>query len=75
VDVVHLFLERADAPAGATYVADDAHELEARLLELGAGVVEGRFVPAPEASPELCTGCPGAAALCIHAPVPGVATR
>jgi ATP-dependent helicase/nuclease subunit A len=63
-EVVHCFLERPDQPAVATYGAADAGRLEAELLELARGVVEGRFEPAAEPHRELCATCPGRAALC-----------
>jgi hypothetical protein len=64
VEVVHLFLERPDEPVGATYVAADRARLEADLLELAAGVIDGRFEPTDEPHRELCASCPGRAALC-----------
>jgi hypothetical protein len=64
VEVVHCFLERPDEPATAVYEAADAGRLEAELLALAAGVVEGRFEPAAEPHLELCATCPGRAALC-----------
>jgi ATP-dependent helicase/nuclease subunit A len=64
VEVVHCFLERPEAPAVASFEAGDAARLEAELLELARGVVEGRFEPAAEPHYELCADCPGRAALC-----------
>jgi ATP-dependent helicase/nuclease subunit A len=64
VEVVHCFLERPGRPAAAVYEAADAGRLEAELLELARGVVEGRFEPAAEPHHELCATCPGRAALC-----------
>jgi ATP-dependent helicase/nuclease subunit A len=64
VEVVHCFLERPEAPAAAAFGAEDAGRLEAELLELARGVVEGRFEPAAEPHRELCADCPGRAALC-----------
>jgi ATP-dependent exoDNAse (exonuclease V) beta subunit len=66
VDVVHCFLERPDELAVASYDAADAEALERRLLELAAGVVEGRFEPSAEPHFSLCADCPGRAALCVH---------
>jgi ATP-dependent helicase/nuclease subunit A len=64
VEVVHCFLERPDSPAAVSYDAADAGRLEAELLEIAGGVVEGRFEPAAEPHFELCATCPGRAALC-----------
>ena len=64
VEVVHCFLEQPDRPAAATYEKADAGTLEAELLELARGVVEGRFEPTAEPHAELCATCPGRAALC-----------
>jgi ATP-dependent helicase/nuclease subunit A len=64
VEVVHLYLEQPERPTSVTYRADDAGRLEAALLELARGVVEGRFAPTAEPHAELCATCPGRAALC-----------
>ncbi|HEX3278477.1 MAG TPA: UvrD-helicase domain-containing protein [Thermoleophilaceae bacterium] len=64
VEVVHCFLERPDTPASETFEAADAAPLEEELLRLAGGVVEGRFEPTAEAHWELCSDCPGRAALC-----------
>ncbi|HEY1273810.1 MAG TPA: UvrD-helicase domain-containing protein [Thermoleophilaceae bacterium] len=68
VDVIHCFLERPDEPAVATYEAADADRLEAELLALARGVVEGSFVPTSEPSRDLCADCPGQPALCSWEP-------
>ena len=62
--MVHCYLERPGEPAVAAYAAADEPRLEAELLELARGVVEGRFVPTAEPNRELCADCPGRAALC-----------
>ncbi|MBA3261635.1 MAG: UvrD-helicase domain-containing protein, partial [Thermoleophilaceae bacterium] len=64
VEVVHCYLERPEQLAVATCAAADADRLEAKLLELAAGVVEGRFVPSATPHLELCGDCPGRSALC-----------
>jgi ATP-dependent helicase/nuclease subunit A len=64
VEVVHCYLEQPDRPAAAAYERPDADRLEAELLELARGVVEGRFEPTAEPHAELCATCPGRAALC-----------
>jgi ATP-dependent helicase/nuclease subunit A len=68
VEVVHCFLERPDEPAIAVYEAGAAPRLEAELVELARGVVEGSFVPSSEPCASLCADCPGREALCIHGP-------
>ena len=68
VDVAYSFLEAALAPVEESFAAADAPELEARLLELARGVLEGRFEPTPEPHRELCLTCPGRAALCSWGP-------
>jgi ATP-dependent helicase/nuclease subunit A len=64
VEVVHCYLEQPEHPTSVAYEAADAARLEAELLELARGVVEGRFEPTPEPHAELCATCPGRAALC-----------
>ena len=64
VEVVHVYLEEPERPTSVTYEAEDADRLEAELLELARGVVEGRFEPTSEPHAELCATCPGRAALC-----------
>jgi ATP-dependent helicase/nuclease subunit A len=64
VEVVHCYLEQPDRPTSTAYDAADAAGLEAELLELARGVVEGRFEPSSEPHAELCATCPGRAALC-----------
>jgi ATP-dependent exoDNAse (exonuclease V) beta subunit len=68
VEVMHCFLERPDQPATAVYDASEAEALERRLLELAAGVIEGRFDPSADPHFALCADCPGRAALCVHEP-------
>jgi ATP-dependent exoDNAse (exonuclease V) beta subunit len=64
VEVVHCFLERPEQLAVATYTAAEADRLEAELLELAAGVVDGRFEPSATPHLDLCGDCPGRAAFC-----------
>ncbi len=68
VEVVHCFLERPDEPAVASYVSEDAAALEAELLGVARGVVEGDFQPAAEPHIGLCGDCPGRSALCSQPP-------
>jgi ATP-dependent exoDNAse (exonuclease V) beta subunit len=64
VEVVHCFLERADEPVSVSFEAADLPRLEAELLSLGEGVIEGRFEPTDAPHRELCATCPGLEALC-----------
>jgi len=64
VEVVHCFLERADEPVSAGFSAADLPRLEAELLALAGGVIDGRFVPTDKPHRELCATCPGLEALC-----------
>jgi RecB family exonuclease len=68
VDVAYSFLEAPAAPVEATFDAGEAGELEAQLLELARGVIDGRFEPTAEPHRELCLTCPGRAALCSWGP-------
>lgn len=73
--MVHLFLERPDAPATAVYAASQIEALERELIELAEGIVAARFVPAGEPHRELCQGCPGQPALCTWGPDRTMAER
>jgi ATP-dependent exoDNAse (exonuclease V) beta subunit len=64
VDVAHVFLERPDEPATATLTRDDTAQLEARLGDLAAGVLESDFQPSGEPHRAICSGCPGENGLC-----------
>jgi hypothetical protein len=64
VEVAYCFLERPAEPVSRTWAAGDAPALEAELLELAAGVIEGRFAPTPEPHRHLCIQCAGRPSLC-----------
>jgi RecB family exonuclease len=64
VEVAHVFLERPEAPAVASFTRADLPSLELRLSELAAGVLGGRFIPAAEPHRALCSGCPGENGMC-----------
>jgi ATP-dependent helicase/nuclease subunit A len=68
VDVAYSFLESPGEPVEARFEAGEAAELEAQLLDLARGVIEGRFEPTAEPHRELCLTCPGRAALCSWGP-------
>jgi ATP-dependent exoDNAse (exonuclease V) beta subunit len=64
VEVTYCFLERPEEPVSRRWTAADADALEAELLELAAGVIEGRFSPASEPHRQLCVQCAGRPGLC-----------
>jgi ATP-dependent helicase/nuclease subunit A len=64
VEVAYCFLERPDRPVSRSWEARDAATLEAELLAVAAGVIEGRFEPAPEPHLHLCAQCAGRPSLC-----------
>ncbi|HEX4718484.1 MAG TPA: UvrD-helicase domain-containing protein [Thermoleophilaceae bacterium] len=68
VEVAYSFLERPDEVVSSAFTAADKPALEARLGELAAGLVAGRFEPSPAPGADLCAGCPGRAALCSWPP-------
>ncbi len=68
VEVAYSVLERPAEPIATVYEHADADALEARLTELAAGVIEGRFEPSEQPHIGLCGGCPGRAALCHWEP-------
>jgi ATP-dependent exoDNAse (exonuclease V) beta subunit len=64
VEIAYCFLERPDAPATYEYSSADADSLERELLDLAAGVIEGRFEPAAQPHLHLCAQCAGRPSLC-----------
>ena len=64
VEVAYCFLERPDSVVVRTWAAGDAPGLEAELLELASGVIEGRFEPTAEPHLHLCGQCAGRPTLC-----------
>jgi ATP-dependent helicase/nuclease subunit A len=67
-EVAYSFLERPEEVVSSLFVDADRPALEARLTELAAGLVAGRFEPAAVPGAELCAGCPGRPALCSWPP-------
>jgi ATP-dependent helicase/nuclease subunit A len=65
-EVVHLLLERPDAPVSVTYDHTQAPELAARLQRLATGILEHRYPVTQAPHRDLCAECPGRAALCSH---------
>jgi ATP-dependent helicase/nuclease subunit A len=66
VDVAYAFLERPGEPVVARFVAAQADELRAQLEAYAAGALGGEFPVAAEPHIDLCAGCPGRRALCVH---------
>jgi ATP-dependent helicase/nuclease subunit A len=66
VDVAYSFLERPEQPVVARFAAADAPALTEQLGEYAAGALEGDFPVAEEPHVDLCAGCPGRRALCVH---------
>ena len=64
VEVVHLFLERPDAPVSATYRQQDGPALEAELTGRAERVLGRDFTVSDDPSPRVCDGCPGRGTLC-----------
>ncbi len=64
VEVVHEFLELAQAPVTATFTNADLPRLELRLAELSAGVMRRQFAVSEMPHRALCAGCPAEGGLC-----------
>ncbi|HEX4805529.1 MAG TPA: UvrD-helicase domain-containing protein [Conexibacter sp.] len=64
VEVVHVFLERPDAPATKTYARGDLPVLAAALTARADAVLARRFPVAVDPGPRVCDGCPGRGSLC-----------
>lgn len=64
VEVVHLFLNRPDEPATATFTLADVPALEDEIRSKAAGLLAGDFTPTETPHRDLCATCPGRAALC-----------
>ncbi|MDQ6745412.1 MAG: UvrD-helicase domain-containing protein, partial [Actinomycetota bacterium] len=64
VEVVHLFLQAPDRPAGARYLAGEADRLAAELEERTRGIRERRFSVTEVPQRSVCSGCPAEGGLC-----------
>jgi ATP-dependent helicase/nuclease subunit A len=64
VEVLHVFLERPDAPASATYRPQDLPQLTAELHARADAVRQRDFPVAANPGPRICDGCPGRGSLC-----------
>jgi ATP-dependent exoDNAse (exonuclease V) beta subunit len=64
VDVAHVFLERPQEPALATFTAADSEGLESGLRALARGVLEREFAVSEQPRRGLCDGCPAESGLC-----------
>ncbi len=77
VEVAHLYLQRPDRPASATYQTTDAPALETRLREHTAGLARGEYPLTAHPHAQLCATCPARGGLCPYpsertlAPGPG----
>jgi ATP-dependent helicase/nuclease subunit A len=68
VEVAHWFLERPQEMICATFTADQAPALRARLTERLASLRTRGYAVAPEPHRALCLTCPGRARLCSWPP-------
>jgi hypothetical protein len=75
VEVAYCFLERPDLVVSRRFAQADRPDLEASLLTLAAGVIEGDFAPTDRPHRELCQFCPGQPALCTWTPDRTLADR
>jgi ATP-dependent helicase/nuclease subunit A len=64
VEVVHVFLERPEAPVVASFGAAQSGELEARLDELTRGLLARHFEVTESPHRGVCHGCPAEGGLC-----------
>jgi ATP-dependent exoDNAse (exonuclease V) beta subunit len=64
VEVVHVFLERPDQPAIATFRPQDVAALTAELVARADSILARDFTVAPDPGPRICDGCPGRGSLC-----------
>jgi hypothetical protein len=64
VEVVHLFLERPEAPCGRVFTRQDVAELERGLRARAAAITDREFAVAAEPHVALCAGCPAEGGLC-----------
>jgi ATP-dependent exoDNAse (exonuclease V) beta subunit len=64
VEVQHLFLERPDQPAIATFTIGDAPRLEAELERLASGVLGRDFSVTDAPHRAVCAGCPAEGGMC-----------
>jgi ATP-dependent helicase/nuclease subunit A len=66
VEIAYALLERPHEPVSRRFTQDDVPGLTAELEQMAAGALEGRFEVADEPHLDLCAGCPGRRALCVH---------
>jgi ATP-dependent helicase/nuclease subunit A len=64
VEVLHVFLERPENPATATYRPQDLSRLTAELQQRADAILARDFRVAPDPKPRICDGCPGRGSLC-----------
>jgi RecB family exonuclease len=68
VEVVHVFLERPEAPVAAVFGADEAPELERQLEQLLRGLRRHEYPVSDVPHRGLCHGCPAEGGLCSWPP-------
>ncbi len=66
VEVAYAFLERQAEPVVARFAAADRDRLRSELHELAHGALAGDFPVSDAPHADLCAGCPGRRALCVH---------
>ncbi|HEX8207397.1 MAG TPA: PD-(D/E)XK nuclease family protein, partial [Solirubrobacteraceae bacterium] len=66
VEVAYAFLERPAEPVTRRFTHTDADDLRAELASDAAGALGNAFPVAQEPHIDLCAGCPGRRALCVH---------
>jgi hypothetical protein len=66
VEVVHLFLERPDDPASATFTAADEPALAGRVRALTDPLARGEFPLTPHPHAALCATCPARGGPCPY---------
>ena len=66
VEVVHLFLERPDEPASATFAAADEAALAERVRALTGPLARGEFPLTPHPHAALCATCPARGGPCPY---------
>jgi len=66
VEVAYAFLERPEEPVVTRFTTDDAERLRTELHALAQGALAGEFPVSDAPHADLCAGCPGRRALCVH---------
>ena len=64
VEVVHLYAERPDEPAIATYTSDDLQQLGTDLADMARPLLEGSVEVTKRPWLGICNGCPARGRIC-----------